>query len=136
MQRTDTFITDSDEFEKEINSFYFKESKKIIDLARTQKKGKIFYKFSDKNAPDALVTEKELDFYYFPYHNKKIVMEIINDTPASSDSLFLQFANFPDRIVTVKFEYFKNDIELYKSYQFINTKWIEIPTKENYKFRF
>lgn len=137
LQITDTFITDGEEFENQVESFYFRESKKIIDFAKTQeKKGKVVYKFSNKSTAYQLITEKELDIYYFPYKNKNADLEIINDTNTNFDSLYLHFVNSTGRIVTVKFDYQKDNNELYKSYHYKNKIWVEIPTKEEYRFRF
>lgn len=136
LQGIDTFITDDEDFEEKIRSYYFKESKKIIDLARNQKKGKVFYKFSNKSTSYKMFTEKELNFYYFPYKSKNVVLEIKNGSSINFDSLFLQFLNSSNRIVTVKFEYSKSDKEVYKSYHYHNKIWVEVPTKEEYKIIF
>lgn len=119
-------------------AFYAGESKKIIDLAKTKKKGRIKYKIADQSTGSKAVIQKESTFYYFPYRNKKLMLTRLNGRISGCDPVFLQFANFPYGIVTVKFDYLDGNDPVYRSYQFKERKWTEIPAKgeDQLKFNF
>ena len=56
------------------------------------------------------------------------------------DTVFLEFLNKPGKIVVVKFKYnfdepiSKDEDTVYKTYQYQNKNWVEIPTTDEYKF--
>jgi hypothetical protein len=63
---------------------------------------------------------------------------IINDETNNNknfNTLKLEFFNYPNKIVKIGFVY-NSDYEnkIYKTYQYQNKNWVEIPTIDEYKF--
>ena len=68
---------------------------------------------------------------YF-YDPKNIVFSPIKFDDANV--LLLEFQNKLNKIVIVKFNYNDANSRIYKTYQYQNKNWVEISTKEEYKF--
>lgn len=62
------------------------------------------------------------------YKEKKL-----NLSKLSYQELKIEFSNYLNKIITVRFIYNEADV-IIKTYQYQNKKWIEISTKEEYKF--
>ena len=136
LKRADGLITDSEEFNHTAAAYYAGDSRKIIDLAKTKKRGKVIDKIAGQNTGYKAVVQKESTFYYFPYRNKKLMLTRLNGRIMVCGSIFLQFANFPDGIVTVKTDYMDGNDAVYTSYQFKDRKWTEIPAKQEDQLKF
>ncbi len=132
----DRLITDGEEFNHNAAAYYAGGSRKIIDLAKTKRKGRIRDKIAGQSTGYKAVVQKECTFYYFPYSNKKLMLTRLNGRIMGCDSIFIQFANFPDGIVTVKLDYLDGKDPVYTSYQFKDRKWTEIPAKKEDQLKF
>lgn len=139
LQRGDIFISDSEDFEEHINSFYFKESKALIDLTKRQKKGVFFEEIIYQN--NNKVIEKS-NFYYFPFGSNALDFNIYSGENKNFDSIYIEFANFENKIISVRFTYHVDDRnssakeEIYKTYQFDGKKWVGIESTNEYKLKF
>ncbi|MDH6251609.1 hypothetical protein M2347_001336 [Chryseobacterium sp. H1D6B] len=106
-----------------IRYFGFGNSENFID--------KINFRYVSKELKNFIVKQKNekyngRDFYYVPsLNNNKIDIE-------KADYLNLQFHNYLDKIVVVKYNI--NNEDEYKTFQYNNRKWKEISTKDEFKF--
>ncbi|MFC6266768.1 hypothetical protein [Frigoriflavimonas asaccharolytica] len=118
----DEFIYD------EITSKSTTNFRKLSADTRKQQEGKYIKIYNETN-------QEVQNFFYFPFHRKEnLVLE--NDVRTvirNYDELHLKFTNYLDKIVTVKYKY-NEDNSIFKTYQYQNKKWVEIPTIEEYKF--
>ena len=83
------------------------------------------------------VKKDEIDMCYLPYENNGN-LHLINDETNNNknfNTLKLEFFNYPNKIVKIGFVY-NSDYEnkIYKTYQYQNKNWVEIPTTDEYKF--
>jgi hypothetical protein len=83
------------------------------------------------------VKRDEIDMCYLPYENNGN-LHLINDETNNNknfNTLKLEFFNYPNKIVKIGFVY-NSDYEnkIYKTYQYQNKNWVEIPTIDEYKF--
>lgn len=83
------------------------------------------------------VKKEEMKMCYLPYESNEN-LHLIYDTTNNSrnfDTLKLEFFNYPNKIVKIGFVYnFDYEKKIYKTYQYQNKKWVEIPTTDEYKF--
>ena len=98
----------------------------LVKLVKEQKIAEIIEKQNQR-----ITIRKKI--YYFPYFIKDLVL-INNIDKKNYDLLYLKFYNYKKRIVTVRFDYLDNKDGYYKTYQYQNKKWVEIPTTDEYKF--
>ena len=118
-------ILDTDKIEN-INQFkktlHYNYSRKdpILLLLNKFKKGKI------------KVVKSE--FYYFSTENNNLELNRNEyEHMEKLGKLNIEFGNYLNKIVTVKFTYNDKD-ETYKTYQSQTKKWVAIPTTDEYKF--
>ena len=83
------------------------------------------------------VKKDEIDMCYLPYENNGN-LHLINDETNNNknfNTLKLEFFNYPNKIVKIGFVY-NSDYEnkIYKTYQYQNKNWVEIPSTDEYKF--
>lgn len=101
---------------------------KLTADTKKQKKGKYIEMYNGSN-------EEEQNFFYFPFHKKEDLLLVKNTETDNRnyDELYLKFTNYLGKIVTIRYEY-NEDNSIYKTYQYQNKKWVEIPTIDEYKF--
>ncbi|MCS3532745.1 hypothetical protein [Chryseobacterium sp. JUb7] len=117
---------DLKKYSENFSKFYSKECKNLQELSRKRKKGVLIYNTGQKHY--------EEEFYYFPYKNKKLIID--KNSRENFNSIYIQFRNKPNKIVVVSFTYnLNNDDISYQTYQFKNNDWIKIPTSEKDKFQ-
>lgn len=137
------FVNNSEEnLDERTEYYYFRESKKLIELTKKQSKGTLIkkYKRFDSSKKEEITNEEKKEFYYFPYSKDKLELITLQGENQNFDTIFLEFLNKPGKIVVVKFQYnldepiSKDEDTVYKTYQYQNKKWVEIPTTDEYKF--
>ena len=113
---------------------------KIEDI--TQFKKSLHYNYSRKDPILSLLNKfkkgkiKEVinEFYYFSTENNNLELNQNEyEHMEKLGKLNIEFGNYLNKIVTVKFTYNDND-ETYRTYQYQNKNWVEIPTIDEYKF--
>lgn len=115
-------IEDINQFKKTLH--YYSKKDPILSLLNKFKKGKMI----------ANDNRLKNEFYYFST-NRNILEFNQNDAENIENlgRLSIEFRNYLKKIVTIKFTYNDNE-EIYKTYQYQNKKWVEIPTTDEYKF--
>jgi len=144
LQRIDdyVFVDNSEEnLDERTEYYYFRESKKLIELTKKQSKGTLIKKYKRFDSSNKVETvDEKKEFYYFPYNKDKLELITLQGENQNFDTVFLEFLNKPGKIVVVKFKYnldepiSKDEDTVYKTYQYQNNKWVEIPTTDEYKF--
>lgn len=97
------------------------EKKKDIELKK-EIKSHSFYQY--------LLEMNNYEDYY--YDNRTSIYKPL--TTEKADYLYIDFRNKLNNIVVVKFDYFPANEIIYKTYQYQNKKWKEIPTNDENKF--
>lgn len=111
-------IEDIEEFKKNLQYNYSKKDPFYI-LLHKFKRGILII-----NNEDGIVLNKE--FYFFSTKDKSLkIIQKGNAGFENLSNLNLEFSNYLNKIVEVKFIY--NDYEIVKTYQYQNKIWIEIP---------
>ena len=144
LQRIDdyVFVDNSEEnLDERTEYYYFRESKKLIELTKKQSKGTLIKKYKRFDSSNKVETvDEKKEFYYFPYNKDKLELITLQGENQNFDTVFLEFLNKPGKIVVVKFKYnldepiSKDEDTVYKTYQYQNKNWVEIPTTDEYKF--
>lgn len=121
-------ITDTLEFSKDLDNLFSK-NEPFKNLLDDFKIGMVII----YNKVQKIQEEKKI--YYFNDNKKTdlILYKNYNSDVENIGKLDLEFSNYLDKIITVKFIYNEKDI-IIKSYQYQNKTWVEIPTKKEHEF--
>ena len=97
LQRIDdyVFVDNSEEnLDERTEYYYFRESKKLIELTKKQSKGTLIKKYKRFDSSNKVETvDEKKEFYYFPYNKDKLELITLQGENQNFDTVFLEFLN-------------------------------------------
>lgn len=102
-----------------------------VNMDRKDKAILVFLKQKKTEISGHFNSDEETKYAFFPAKGSR--GRKLNLSKKSYQEFEINFRNYIGKIITVRYEY-DEDRVVYETYQFVNKTWIEIDTKDEYKF--